>query len=219
MAAKRTRPDGSRLGRAAVDWEHAFAHYASLPAPKRSYRAVADAFGVSVRTVEKHGRTERWRDRVAQINAEAATQTNSALADERVQEVRKIGRLIEASFMSYADKLRRSEVRMTPADLERLYRLSRQLGDELGAPAAPLEAVPSSSKRRPEHVASVVDALAEAGALDALGLVARRPRHHPVRPGHKHGGAIDDQGESADEAYTAAPGPIADERGEGEGAE
>jgi hypothetical protein len=216
MTAERVRPDGSRLGRPAVDWEHAFAHYASLPAPKRSYRAVADAFGVSVRTVEKHGRTERWRDRIAQINTEAATQTNAALADERVQEVRKIGRLIEASFMSYADKLRRSEVRMTPADLERLYRLSRQLGDELGAPAAPLEAVPS--KRRPEDVASVVDALAEAGALDALGLVARAARDTtPYGQGTSMAGAIDDRGESA--GKRTAAGRIADEREEGEGAE
>ena len=204
MPDKRGRPDGSRPGRPAVDWEHAFTHYASLPAPQRSYRAVADAFGVSVRTVEKHGRTERWRDRIAQINAEAATQTNAALAEERVHEVRKIVRLIEASFMSYADKLRRSEVRMTPADLERLYRLYRQLGDELGAPSAPLE--PPPSERRPEDVASVIAALAEAGALDALGLVATAASYAtPYRQVTSTAGATDDRSEDEGEARTTAP--------------
>ena len=207
MAAKRERPNGSRRGRPAADWEHAFAHYASLPAPQRSYRAVADAFGVSVRTVEKHGRAERWRDRIGQIDKEAATQTNAALADERVQEVRKVVRLIEASFVAYAEKLRRGEVRMSPADLERLYRLHRQLGDELGAP--PAIHGPAPSERRPEDVASVIEALKEAGALDAFGLEARAPGDTtPCGKGAGGTGDLDDHGDCharTGHTNTAAP--------------
>jgi hypothetical protein len=172
----------------------------------RSYRAVADAFGVSVRTVEKHGRVERWRDRIAEIDAEAATQTNAALAGERVQEVSKIVRLIEASFISYAEKLRRGEVRMTPADLERLYRLYQQLGDELGAPAAIPEL--AHSERGPEDVASVVEALAEAGALDAFGLEVRAGRDNttPYGNGASRRSDLEDLGDrraSSAQAHTA----------------
>ena len=60
---------GSDLGRPAIDWEQAFAFYASLPAERRSYQAVADKFGVSVRTVplgslpRYEGKGKRFEDR------------------------------------------------------------------------------------------------------------------------------------------------------------
>ena len=59
---------------------------------------------------------------------------------------------------------------MSTADLERLNRLSRALLDEATAPR-PLE---GEDEKRPErtmeHADAVLDALAEVGALEALGL-------------------------------------------------
>ena len=161
-------------GRTAIDWEEAFAYYASLPAGERSYEAVAKRFGVSVRTVETHGRSSRWKERLREIADKTAAQTADLLVQARVEEVQKIRRLIEASFIGYAERLRGGEMRMTPADLERLNRLSLALVDEINQPpsGAPETDTPEPPQRTPEHTAAVVQALTETGVLEALGLHA-----------------------------------------------
>jgi hypothetical protein len=79
-------------------------------------------------------------------------------------------RLIDATYIGYADKLRRGEMRMVPGDLEKLNRLLEQLTAELAAPAPPAAAAAASPPRSPEHLAAVIAALAESGALEPLGL-------------------------------------------------
>jgi hypothetical protein len=154
-----------------IDWEAAFAYYALLPAQTRTYAAVGSRFGVSRRTVERHGQQGRWRERVAAIEAEAARETDSELRAARVEQISKLLKLIDASLIGYADKLRRGEVRMTPADLERLHRLWRELGTELGETDEPPTAQNDApAARTPEHIAAVLEALQACGALDKLGL-------------------------------------------------
>ena len=63
----------------------------------------------------------------------------------RVEQIGKTIRLIDASLIGYAEKLRRGEVRMTPADLERLHRLHQQLGEQSRSQAHR----PTSPRRRP----------------------------------------------------------------------
>jgi hypothetical protein len=166
---------GSNSGRASVDWEAAFAFYASLPAGERSYGKVAARFAISPRTVERHGRLGGWKQRLREIGERAAAATDQSLADARAEEVRKMARLIEASLVGYAEKLRAGQVRMTPADLERLHKLSRQLSDEVEQPAQTRPGEEEPPPRTPEHVAAVVRALKETGALDSLGLTASPP--------------------------------------------
>jgi hypothetical protein len=173
MASSRNRVPVS--GRSAIDWEEAFAHYASLPPRERSYDAVAKAFGVSQRTVERHGREEGWRKRLRSIGERIAVETDSALVEERKAHREKVKKLLEATFIGYAEKLRQGEVRMSPADLDRLHRLFQQLADD----PQPVEHGSSqvfAHSRSDEHVQDVLDALADCGALDALGL-ERRPVH------------------------------------------
>jgi hypothetical protein len=163
------REPGSNRGRTVVEWEHAFAFYAGLPEPQRCYRAVAERFGVSARTVERHAREGGWRERVRAIEKRAAEQTDQAFSEARAEERRKLARLIDATMVGYADKLRRGEIRMTPADLERLHRLREQLAPATD-PTRTQEAQAVSGERSPEHVAAVLQTLFETGALDALGL-------------------------------------------------
>jgi hypothetical protein len=178
------RQPGSDHGRPAIDWEDAFAFYASLPAPARSYAAVAVEFGVSVRTVEGHGRREAWRERSRAIEREAARETNDSLRAARVEQLHKLLRLVDASLIGYADKLRQGAVRMTPADLERLHRLWRELGAELGEQTDPEEAEPPRPPARtPAHTRAVIDALEQCGALERLGL--RRTTPTPTKPRKK----------------------------------
>ena len=175
MASPGRKP-GSDLGRPLIDWEQAFAFFASLPPERRSYAAVAAEFGVSVRTVERHGRSEQWQQRLRLINAQAAAETNSMLGRARAEQIGKLVKLIDASLVAYAERLRRGDVRIGPADLDRLYKLWQQLQHELARPPEPQpDQQPLSPARSPEHTAAVIEALRETGTLSALGLHAVDP--------------------------------------------
>jgi hypothetical protein len=173
--------DGSRRGKTTVEWEAAFAYYAALPPGERSYVAVGAHFGVSARTVETHGRTGRWKQRLRDIDAQTAARTIDVLADARVEEIHKLRRLIEASLIGYAERLR-DGMRMSPADLERLNRLSLALIDETANPAVrPDTTADQVEARTPEHTAAVLAALEEVGALEHIGLT-RIPEDHGPDP-------------------------------------
>jgi hypothetical protein len=170
MPAKPNRKPGSNRGRPAIDWEAAFAFYASLPAERRSYVAVANEFGVSARTVEAHGRRGSWKLRLRQIETEAAAVVNASLGQARAEQVSKLVRLVDATYIAYAEKLRAGDVRLTAADLERLHKLWSQLHEEIAQPSPPERATVVETVRSPEHTAAVIEALRDAGVLDALGL-------------------------------------------------
>src|SRR6266851_4987616 len=179
------RGNAKQGARAAIDWEAAFAFFASLSPERRSYAAVAAEFGVSVRTVERHGRSEQWQQRLRLIKAQAAAETNSMLGSARAEQIGKLVKLIDASLVAYAERLRRGYVRIGPADLDRLYKLWQQLQHELAQPPEPeVDEQPASPARSPEHTAAVIEALRETGTLSALGMHAVDPNDTttPLRP-------------------------------------
>jgi hypothetical protein len=168
MAAK--RKPGSRLGRAAIDWQHAFQYYAGTPADQRDYRKVAEHFGVSVRTVERHGLKERWRARAAEIDAEAARAAAAELSKERAATIADTERLIKAAYVAFAQQLREGRVRVTPADLPRLHKLLVELWQEPPAELARPAPQPTSEADDDPltHKLEVLLALRDAGVLDRL---------------------------------------------------
>lgn len=168
MAAK--RKPGSDTGRASTDWQQAFQFYAALPPDQRDYKSVAAEFDVSVRTVERHGRRERWRDRSQEIDAEAGRTAAAALADERASKLVDVDRLIDASHLSYAQQLRDGRVPLRAADLPRLHKLRKELWQEpeLATPQRAAPALQLSADEHFEHRLKVLTALREAGALDRL---------------------------------------------------
>lgn len=171
MAARDQRGPGSDRGRPACNWEGAFVFWAALPAERRSYAAVATEFGVSIRTVERHGRLEGWQQRLQAINARAAAETDARLGHAKAELIGRLRTLIGSTLAAYSDMLRRGEVRISPADLDRLLRLWQQLDEELETSAsAPAAAVTSAPIRPVDHARAVVQALAESGALTELGL-------------------------------------------------
>jgi hypothetical protein len=107
-----------------IDWEAAFSFFASQPPERRSYAAVAAEFGVSVRTVEAHGRRDGWRERMRSIEQEASLQADRELARARADQLADFRRLIEASCVAYARQLASGQVRVTASDLVGLIRVS-----------------------------------------------------------------------------------------------
>jgi hypothetical protein len=168
MAAE--RKPGSDRGRPSCDWEAAFVFWAGLPAEERSYGRVAEEFGVSVRTVERRGRDGGWRERLSAINAQAAVEIDLQLGRKKAEYVARLRKLLEATLVGYAENLRDRQIRMTPGDLDRLYKLWRLLDDELDSTPAPGTLKPAAPARTIEHTTAVIKALAESGALAGLGL-------------------------------------------------
>jgi hypothetical protein len=171
MAAE--EESASTRGRASIDWQQAFQFYAALPPERRDYRQVAAHFGVSVRTVERHGLNERWRDRAAAIDAEAAARAAAELSKERAAKLGDVEVLIDGSFVSYAQQLREGRVRLTAADLGRLHKLRRELWDEQlqDAPGNTRTPAPEHSDER-AHKLALLRALQDAGAFERLQRLA-----------------------------------------------
>ncbi|MDP9276807.1 MAG: hypothetical protein M3O76_01180 [Actinomycetota bacterium] len=169
MAAE--RKPGSNRGRPALDWNQAFLFYAGLPPEQRSYAAVAAEFGVSGRTVERHGRNEGWRERAYELDRNASRAAAARLVEERAARLTDLERLVEASFLGYAQKLREGTLRLSAADLPRLHKLLRELWQE-----PPLEPEPSGREQGDGEPASLEHKLQVLEALQEAGLLERRQR-------------------------------------------
>jgi hypothetical protein len=176
MAAE--RQPGSDRGRPVLDWDQAFLYYAGLPPEQRDYATVAAEFGVSPRTVERHGRKERWRERARELDREASRAAAARLVEERAARLSDLERLVEASFLGIAQKLREGTLRLSAADLPRLHKLLRELWQEPPPePSAPSTAEPGSEEPTSlEHKLQVLEALQEAGLLE------RRERTQAEQP-------------------------------------
>lgn len=172
------RPAGSNRGRPSIDWEEAFTYYASLPDTARSYRALADQYGVSVRTVELHGRRERWRERLAQIKAEAAATADQLMVQTRAEQIAELNLLIDASLTTYAQQLRAGMVKVVPGDLLRLFKLREELfaqeaaerGEQRAREVVHEDPEDTEARRR-----ELIAALEEAGAFDRLRNLVNPP--------------------------------------------
>ena len=166
MAAE--RQPGSNRGRPVLDWDQAFLYYAALPPEQRDYATVAAELAVSPRTVERHGRNERWRERARELDREASRTAAARLVEERAATLTDFERLVEASLLGYAQKLREGTVRLSAADLPRLHKLLRELWQEPPPePSEPSPAEPGGEQPASlEHKLQVLQALQEAGLLE-----------------------------------------------------
>jgi hypothetical protein len=164
------RRSGGKRGRASIDWQAAFQFYAALPPNQRDYRQVAVHFGVSARTVERHGLQERWRERANAIDHNAAVAAAAKLAEDRAAQLADIDALIEAALVSLAQQLRDGRVRLSASDLPRLYKLRRELWESPApeAPISPAETINSAAEPSRAHKLQVLRALAEAGVLEMI---------------------------------------------------
>lgn len=164
MPAKKT---SSKAGRAAIDWQEAFLYYAGLPPPQRTYNAVAAQFGVSGRTVERHGLNERWADRAREIDRQALAEAAAAVSRGRADQLANVQKLIEGSLLRYAQQLSDGRIRLSPSDLPRLVKLLNELWADEPEPALPTTPAPTTPVVPVEHMRDVLRGLYESGALDA----------------------------------------------------
>jgi hypothetical protein len=164
--------DRQATGRSAIDWGEASVYYLSLPDGRRTYRAVAERFGVSVRTVERHGREGCWRERVQRHKRDAARTVDEELTARQVDALENHLRRVEETMARYEEQLQAGTVRVTPSDLGRMIGLHQQLGDTIAtlAQSDPLDPTiaASTEEQRLEHKLDVLRNLLRAGQLDDL---------------------------------------------------
>jgi hypothetical protein len=169
VAAER-RP-GSNRGRAAIDWQEAYLFYASLPAERRDYQTVADEFEVSRRTVERHGRHDHWKHKAQELDSESVRAAAGRIRDKRADELVDTEKLVDATYVSYANQLVAGEVKVTPTHFVKLFQLREQIWDlqdaqAMAEPEQPSQ--PADTIDPAERKLQVLRALEDAGVLERL---------------------------------------------------
>ena len=158
-------------GRPAVDREEAFAFWAGLPEASRSYRAVAAEFGISPRTVERYGREGAWTERLRRIEEHARAEADERLGQERVERLATVKKLIDATFVSYAQQLASGNVRHTPSGFVTVVKLLLEQLDEQPAENNKAAEKAGPPHRSFEHKLAVLRVLREAGMFALLDQV------------------------------------------------
>ncbi len=103
--------------------EEAFAVYASLPPDERSYASVAQQLGVSMPTVKRWGAEGRWRERLAEREAEVARRVADRTTAGEVDARSRQAKLVELGLIKLANAIAQGEIKGTFGDLDRLVRL------------------------------------------------------------------------------------------------
>ena len=195
MAAE--RQPGSDRGRPAIDWEAAFVYYASPARPgARSYQAVADQFGVSVRTVERHGRARAAGS--SGSRDDRSTRLPATLTRACRERAEKLAELEQAD-RRVADELRpaaasRQPCKVAPPTSQRLFKLLQQTLARSEArratTARPARSRRTASVRLPEDRTRRRSLRAlPTPAPSTLGLQADHTEHHHDEGGHTSGRA------------------------------
>ena len=155
--------DRGGRGHPGADREEAFAYWTALPREQRSYRAVAQRFGLSPRTVERYGREGGWAERLRAIETQARAAIDDRFAQERAEQLATVKKLIDATFVSYAQQLASGNVRHTPSGFVATVKLLlEQLDEQPASPNVPSEQ-PMPAQRSLEHKLAVLAALHQAG--------------------------------------------------------
>jgi len=163
------RRPGSNLGRATIDWDEAFLFYASLPVERRDYQAVADEFEVSRRTVERHGRSDNWKQRAAELDRESVKAAVEQIRDKRAAKLVETENVVEATIVTYANQLVAGQVKVRPLDIVKLVELREKIWqhqDDTQTDDQPAQASqPADPGDEVERKRQVLHALGKAGVL------------------------------------------------------
>jgi len=109
--------------------ERAFEYYFSL-GERRSYRAVAQEFGVSESTVKLWGRSLRWKQRLRERDLAVAREVASRTITDEVSHRERNLKIVQMAMVKLAKAVADGRVKMTMGDLDKLIRLEAFLRDE-----------------------------------------------------------------------------------------
>lgn len=118
--------DGKQRPR--IDWDAAFAYFCSDPTV--SYPKVSRQFSVSVTSVGKHARAEKWNERRAKLHEQAANGALQRVRRSREQRVQKVLELVDAAVDGFDARLDAKIAEAKLSDLPALVKLAELLEGE-----------------------------------------------------------------------------------------
>lgn len=102
--------------------EQAFERYYAL-GEKRTYRQVATDLGVSLSTVKQWSRKHRWKERIAERDAEAARQVADTSLQTTIEDNARNKKIVQMAMVKLARAIADGRIKMQLADLDRLIKL------------------------------------------------------------------------------------------------
>jgi hypothetical protein len=118
--------NGRPGARRRYDYDAAFAYYYGL-GKSRSLAAVRAEFGMAQRSLERICSKERWLERVAAFDAEAAKKAAKIMVRERALRIADTLRIIDATRTKFAGQLKVADFRLTGSDFVGLMKLEALL--------------------------------------------------------------------------------------------
>jgi hypothetical protein len=115
---------------AAIDWDRAFAFFASLDQTERSYPAVAQQFSVSLTSVKKHGKAERWIERAEALDKRAVEQANRRVVKSRSERIADAIECAVEARAAYVRDLKSGEHKPSGSEVAALTRTEALLEGE-----------------------------------------------------------------------------------------
>jgi hypothetical protein len=109
------------------DRSAAFAYYAALGGPQRTFFAVAERFGVSDTAVRKVGRRERWAERARELDRRASREVEKRVVKDRARRITETLELIDLARSELYERLRAGDAELRLADLPALVKLESLL--------------------------------------------------------------------------------------------
>ena len=117
---KRTGPKRS------VDPDEAFAYWYN-DGEGRTQAAVAERYGVALRTVERWARDDKWPERSARLDAAAREAADKRLEKQAADRIRHNLQLIAATKAAYAKRLQAGDMSVSPTELASLIKVEQLL--------------------------------------------------------------------------------------------
>jgi len=112
--------------------QKAFEFYYGL-GEARSYKLVAQEFGVALGTVKMWGKAFGWRERCRERDAQAARAMADRSLEENVESLARNRKIVKMGLIQVAKAVAEGKVKVTMADLDRLVRLEEYLREDAGA--------------------------------------------------------------------------------------
>jgi transposase len=175
-----------RPSRRKLDYEAAFAYWDNAGGQRRSFREVADQFGVAVATVYAAAEREGWNERAWEIQERARREADRRSVKSAAERIQQTLQLVDATKVTYARGLQSGRVVVSASEMAAIMRVEAAL---IGAPTERIAGEGDGYRRSLEEIeaelaelpAEQVDAILVADAVVAK-RVAELPAGEPADP-------------------------------------
>jgi transposase len=112
--------------RPAKSHQEAFEFYAAL-GPSRTYRQVAEKMGVSLPTVKRWAKANKWLSRVDEREVQIARRVADRAIESEAEDMERKRKLVKAALIRLGQAIGQGKIKLQLSDLDRMIRLDALL--------------------------------------------------------------------------------------------